>query len=64
MRLYSLRSHRLRRSVDSGALIVYQVDVIVFSPLVENGWSLVLNEAAQAGIEVVAVDQGVRSGGW
>lgn len=60
MRIYSLRS-QASQIEQIRALIVYQVDVIVFSPLVENGWSLVLNEAAQAGIEVVAVDQGVRS---
>jgi len=42
------------------ALIVYQVDVIVFSPLVERGWAHVLAEAKQAGIEVVAVDEAVR----
>ncbi len=42
------------------ALIVYQVDLIVFSPLVEKGWSHVLSEAEQAGIEIIAVDQAIR----
>lgn len=42
------------------ALIVYQVDLIVFSPLVEQGWSNVLSEAEQAGIEILAVDQAIR----
>ena len=44
------------------ALIAYQADVIVFSPLVENGWDKVLSEAKKAGIPVIAVDKAVRSG--
>ena len=32
------------------ALIVYQVDVIVFVPLVEDGWENVMHEADTAGI--------------
>lgn len=42
------------------ALLVYQVDVIIFSPLVESGWTQVLDEAQQAGIEVIAVDEAIR----
>ncbi|MDF2656079.1 MAG: sugar transporter substrate-binding protein [Bacillota bacterium] len=44
------------------ALIAYQADVIVFSPLVENGWDKVLSEANRAGIPIIAVDKAVRSG--
>ncbi|MBR0600185.1 substrate-binding domain-containing protein [Sinanaerobacter chloroacetimidivorans] len=44
------------------ALIAYQADVIVFSPLVENGWDKVLSETEQAGIPVIAVDKAVRPG--
>lgn len=44
------------------ALLAYQVDVIVFSPLVENGWDKVLWEAKRAEIPVIAVDKAVRSG--
>ncbi|MDF3001713.1 MAG: sugar transporter substrate-binding protein [Bacillota bacterium] len=44
------------------ALIAYQADVIVFSPLVENGWDKVLSEAKRAGIPIIAVDKAVRSG--
>ena len=39
------------------SFIAYQVDVIVFSPIVETGWKNVLNEAKQAGIPVILVDR-------
>ncbi|MER1994388.1 MAG: substrate-binding domain-containing protein, partial [Eubacteriales bacterium] len=35
------------------SFIAYQVDVIVFSPIVETGWDNVLSEAKQAGIPVI-----------
>lgn len=44
------------------ALMAYQADVIVFSPLVERGWDKMLLEAEQAGIPVIAVDKAVRPG--
>lgn len=44
------------------ALMAYQADVIVFSPLVERGWDKMLMEAEQAGIPVIAVDKAVRPG--
>ena len=37
--------------------IAYQVDVIVFSPIVETGWDNVLTEAKQAGIPVILMDR-------
>lgn len=43
------------------ALIAYKADVIVFSPLVENGWDKVLSETEKAEIPVIAVDKAVRS---
>ena len=39
------------------SFIAYQVDVIVFSPIVENGWDNVLNEAKKAGIPVILMDR-------
>lgn len=39
------------------ALIVYQVDVIVFVPVVESGWDNVMREARAAGIPVIAMDK-------
>lgn len=45
------------------ALTVYQVDVIVFSPVVESGWDNVLREAREAGVPVIAMDKSVRGGG-
>lgn len=41
--------------------IAYQVDVIAFSPIVEEGWDHVLEEARRAGIPVVLVDRTIRS---
>lgn len=39
------------------SFISYQVDVIVFSPIVEGGWNNVLNEARNAGIPVIIMDR-------
>ena len=39
------------------SFIAYQVDVIVFSPIVETGWDNVLTEAKQAGIPVILMDR-------
>ncbi len=41
--------------------IAYRVDVIAFSPIVEEGWDNVLREAKQAGIPVVLVDRTIRT---
>lgn len=39
------------------SFIVYQVDVIVFVPIVSNGWDNVLQEAKEAGIPVILIDR-------
>lgn len=39
------------------SFISYRVDVISFSPIVEDGWENVLNEAKSAGIPVILVDR-------
>ena len=39
------------------SFISYQVDVIVFSPIVETGWENVLREAKHAGIPVILMDR-------
>ena len=39
--------------------IAYQVDVIAFSPIVEDGWDNVLEEAKSAGIPVILVDRDI-----
>jgi simple sugar transport system substrate-binding protein len=39
------------------SFIAYQVDVIAFSPIVEDGWTNVLNEAKEAGIPVLCTDR-------
>ena len=39
------------------SFIAYQVDVIVFAPIVETGWVNVLQEAKEAGIPVIMMDR-------
>lgn len=39
------------------SFIVYQVDVIVFVPIVSYGWDNVLQEAKEAGIPVILIDR-------
>ena len=39
------------------SFIAYQVDVIVFSPIVESGWENILKEALNSGIPVILMDR-------
>ncbi len=41
--------------------IAYKVDVIAFSPIVEEGWDNVLTEARNAGIPVILVDRDINT---
>ncbi len=41
--------------------IAYKVDVIAFSPIVEEGWDNVLLEAKAAGIPVILVDRDIKT---
>ena len=41
--------------------IAYKVDVIAFSPIVEEGWDNVLKEAKDAGIPVILVDRDINT---
>jgi len=43
------------------SFIVYQVDVIAFVPIVEDGWDNVLKEAKEAGIPVILVDRKINA---
>lgn len=43
------------------SFIVYQVDVIVFCPIVQDGWDNVLLEAKEANIPVIIVDRKIRT---
>lgn len=43
------------------SFIVYQVDVIAFVPIVEDGWDNVLQEAKDAGIPVIIVDREINT---
>lgn len=49
-----------RQIQDIRSFIVYQVDAIVFTPIQENNWEPILEEAAQAGIPVFVVDRHVN----
>jgi len=42
------------------SLITYQVDAIVFTPVVLSGWDNVLEEARAAGIPVIVVERSVK----
>ncbi len=42
------------------SFIVYQVDVIVFVPIVQDGWDNVLREAKEAGIPVIIIDRKMK----
>lgn len=43
------------------SFIVYQVDIIAFVPIVEDGWDNVLQEAKDAGIPVILVDRQINA---
>ena len=43
------------------SFIVYQVDVIAFVPIVEDGWDNVLTEAQEASIPVIVVDRQINA---
>ncbi|HCU29631.1 MAG TPA: LacI family transcriptional regulator, partial [Sphaerochaeta sp.] len=42
------------------SFIAYQVDVIVFVPIVTDGWDNVLQEARDAGIPVLVTDRKIH----
>ena len=44
--------------------IAYKVDVIAFSPIVEEGWDNVLKEAKDAGIPVITMNYGLGATGY
>lgn len=43
------------------SFIVYQVDIIVFVPIVKHGWDNVLKEAQEAGIPVIIIDRQITT---
>lgn len=50
-----------QQKADIRAFIAYKVDMIVFSPIVEDGWDLVLKEAKEAKIPVILVDRDIKT---
>ncbi|OJG71910.1 hypothetical protein RV11_GL003285 [Enterococcus phoeniculicola] len=49
-----------RQIQDIRTFIAYKVDIIVFTPLKEDGWEPVLKEARDAGIPVIITDRNVN----
>lgn len=43
------------------SFVAQRVDVIAFSPVVETGWDMVLQEAKMAGIPVILTDRGIST---
>jgi simple sugar transport system substrate-binding protein len=43
------------------SFIAQQVDVIAFSPVVETGWDMLLQEARDAGIPVIITDRAIKT---
>ena len=43
------------------ALLVYRVDIIVFTPVVESGWAHILREAQAASIPLIAMDKSMQA---
>ena len=39
------------------SLLVYRADVIIFSPVMENGWENILSEAAEANIPLIIINE-------
>lgn len=50
-----------RQIQDMRTFIAYKVDMIVFTPIVEDGWDTVLLEAKDADIPVIVVDRHIRT---
>lgn len=53
--------NQARQIQDIRTFIAYKVDMIVFTPIVEDGWDAVLLEAKDAGIPVIVVDRHIRT---
>ena len=49
-----------RQIQDIRTFIAYKVDLIVFTPLQEDGWEVILREAKQAEIPVIVVDRHIN----
>lgn len=54
-------SNQKRQIQDVLSFIAYQVDMIVISPIQEDGWETVLEEAKKAGIPVIIVDRNIQT---
>lgn len=63
VQLITVKAERTQESQKEAirALVVYQVDTIVFSPVVKSGWDNVLAEAKAAGIPVILLDRNLET---
>lgn len=63
MQIITVEAERSQESQKKAirALVVYQVDAIVFSPVVQSGWDNVLSEAKAAGIPVILSDRNLKT---
>jgi len=58
--MYKNAEQKQENQIDAiRSFIAYQVDVIAFAPIVEDGWENVLREARDAGIPVICSDRSV-----
>ena len=65
--LYANAEQKQEKQIkDIRSFIMYQVDVIAFVPIVQDGWGNVLEEARDAGIPVIVCDRRINSeyAGW
>jgi ABC-type sugar transport system substrate-binding protein len=61
LRLEDARHSQEKQVAALRSYIDQRVDVIAFSPVVANGWELVLGEARRAGIPVILMDRAIES---
>lgn len=60
--LYANAEQKQEKQIkDIRSFIMYQVDVIAFVPIVQDGWGNVLEEARDAGIPVIVCDRRINS---
>jgi ABC-type sugar transport system substrate-binding protein len=62
LRMEDARFNQERQLATLRSFVSQRVDVIAFSPVIENGWEFVLREIRSAGIPVILVDRAINVG--
>jgi simple sugar transport system substrate-binding protein len=62
LRMEDARFSQERQLATLRSFVSQRVDVIAFSPVIENGWEFVLREIRSAGIPVILVDRAINVG--